>query len=342
MPDYRSAAEDQRQKMQSSLYDALSGFANRQQRSDLAQSQQQHDMAKQAQEAHNSQELAKFKDTLGQQGIERNVKTAEDLSSRHPRAGVGIAEGGNVNITPPARDPYIQTHQMAGNEAQKLGKEWSGISKDYDNGFTALNNIHTGLAANSTTGDKQVAVNLARLTEGKGQKLLQSVIQTMGGNPSMFKSKEEATNWIASQANTGLSPAVRRAIAQHASDMSNEFENDYKAHKQEFGNAATYKAPIMAGSGQLDPFMKTLGSGTEANIARFKEKAAAYGTPKLQQIIGSAPPPKYDSMGDKVVKGLSSLFGRQPDTSQAIAAVPGANADKRALLEQLRKQQGAF
>ena len=88
MPNYNNAAEAQRQQMQSELFKALTGYADRQRQADQQASAQTHDMSKLAE-----QEAQGIRET------DRNLTKSTDLLKSDPGYNVNITGGGGVALS---------------------------------------------------------------------------------------------------------------------------------------------------------------------------------------------------------------------------------------------------
>lgn len=288
-----------------SLQELLLGNQNRQ---DLMQQQGEQNQALQGMRGQQEQSLLtqrgqqeaeqlSTKHRLGQQALETNITRAQELANQNPNAGVTINEGGNVGITRPTPDHTAQDDIKKQNQLAKEGgalKKLSDASfKNFDTQFSTIENTHRLLDENSRVADKQIAVNLARLSEGQGQRLLQGVIQAMGaGNTTLQGSAQDKINYVLGTANSGFTPEQRNAIRKNLMGHANELKQQFEDAHDQFTQTAPVIAPNLAANGTLLNAIAPAGLTSKRHIDRLSKREAAY----QQQSLAAGSPPAQPSL----------------------------------------------
>jgi hypothetical protein len=189
---------------------------------------------------------------------------------------------------------------------------------------------------------KKLQVLGARLVEGPGQRLLDSVIQAMGANKGTLEGTvQDKMNYLTGQAKAGLPENVRNAMRETSFKYLKELSPQYEETKSKFKAYAPSIAPDLD---DLDDLINTefatgdrLSSGLSAREKAFLEAAkkrttlAAHGAPSAPQYAE----PK--SVGDKL-KGffsgaLKAAGSAMEETPEAPVTPPAPQGGIQTLLK---------
>lgn len=198
--------------------------------------------------------------------------------------GKRLVKAGGVEIGAEPHEPVDRTPDRMGRDALHLQQDYKSTAKPHEETINNIHNIHVGLESGNKQGDEVAMVNLARMAEGKGQRLLQSVIQTMGGNPTLYTKTADIENFFRSKAQTGLSPDARNAIRAHINRYYNEVAKpDYEDSVKEIQGRAPMTAPTIAAQGDIDHYLGSYGTGTRRKmqaIEGYQQKYSQQHAPK--------------------------------------------------------------
>lgn len=270
---------------------------------------------------------------LGEQLKEKQkqVETAagktefNELQSRFPTRELKTPGGFQLGAPPIGKDTTAKSMQ----DLSKLGrKEQEGLTKYMD----SIDTADTALKQGTALGDKATAVALARLTEGQGQRILQSVVKEMGAQPDVYGNTEKALNWLTSSSDPTMATQKRAAVQKFVDAHKQLAGNMLKGQQEQFGAESGY-----IGAGIPQEQREGYGRARYQGLSN-RSKAWEDATKTIQPQTSPTPAqpqitPQPPSMMDK----LRGLFG----TEQAPSPMQTSpQPDKRALLEQLRKSQG--
>lgn len=252
---------------------------------------------------------------LEQQKQELANEQASDLQGTQKLAD--MAPGGASYSYGKARlgqDPMAKMalKQQQGVQSQRgaFGKEVSASYKDIPSTLDTVELLNQYLDDPNSFNDKKIAVLQARLAEGKGQRLLQSVIQSFGNKASGLKSATDMFNYLSGQATSGIPDEQRNAVRKSSFDVAAEAEKQYGDITQQLKARGQAVYPDLAASGGVDPIIDATGIQVKQGLGRINALRAKY----TQQAPANTPPPAYqqprgivNQLGDK----LSNLFSNQ-------------------------------
>lgn len=184
-----------------------------QQKSDIAFSQSQ-------------RERASALDTLDQ--MRQRGYGGEGAGMSVSKEGVGVTRGFNPATITNQQD---KLYNAEAKEVHKAGKPLDDISDTLDQ----IRTINTLAKSPNAYDQKNIAVLQARIAEGKGQRLLQSVIQSFGAKG------ESLPGWLASMANkvqggasSTITPEELRQLSEHTQKMGDEYANRFNVELEKY------------------------------------------------------------------------------------------------------------
>ena len=220
-----------------------------------------------------------------------------------------------------------------------LDKAWAGIDKSHRGVLERIQNGLDGLKAGDALGLKQAVVSLAGVTEGTTQRLLQSVIHSFSGDPSIVGSSEKVQNFIDGLQRDGKSAAFKASLA-------NALGRTYSAAKQHFNDDYSgfqQRAPGLAGTASL-------------NDPNFKDRLSSYGMPFQERFKSldsltaemSQPANTNDKPSPGVVQAVPGLadrlsqflFGSGQAQQQSTPSMSGILTPKPSAIDEEIKRRG--
>lgn len=246
---------------------------------------------------------------------------------------IGITRGVDPNRVANQEDKIL------GAEAREVHKQGRGLD-DLSDVLDQIKTIHALAKSPNAYDQKNLAVLQARIAEGKGQKLLQSVIQSFGGTG------QSAPGWLAGMANkvqggaaATITPEEMRQLVEHTYKMGDEFSSRFSNELDKFKQVAPSVAVRTA---RINPAAvenminshakKGLDAINELNASKqqYQETAA-----KAGRVVPAAPPPQEQGT-------LAWLLGKAGINRQSQQAAPsGLTAEQEARRQELlKKAQG--
>jgi hypothetical protein len=303
----------------------------------LQKGQQEHDLKVKQMEP----ELAGQK----QQSInDVNLDTAED-----PRLQSLANEGGSVKVGDLSfgANPYTRAMASQGartsQQAKALAAEAAKTVKPLSDQASTLQLYNDMLDNPNSYDQKKLQVLGARLVEGPGQRLLDSVVQAMGASGNTLQgTAQDKMNYLMSTAKSGLSPQQINAMRETSFKYHDELAPQYEEARNKFTTYAPQLAPDIAAQGNLQPLIDAqfqTGNRTFDSLSKRREafKSAAGKNTTLQN-----PNPIYQQPTSPIDK-LKSFFGGGQSAAPAPAAPQqgGLSPEQEARRQELlRKAQG--
>ena len=233
-------------------------------------------------------------DQLKLASILKGQATDEDIARLQKMKESGLVEEGGqgkVGEVSTGADPYAKNLQrgqlLESNQRKAISQNASKAASGYESQVDALNTIHTLLDNPNSIDQKQLGAMEARVTEGQGQRLLQSLVQELGANPNDLQSKGVSLwNYVTSQAKGGVSSdklqAFRDNLYKHQDEISQQVNN---IKNQQYNNASftgTTLLPQVAKQG-VDAAFSGVDSGMGVLNSRkqkdFQQRLPPPGTP---------------------------------------------------------------
>ena len=264
------------QKSSDALTDLILGNKYKQdqaqQQKDLAVQQAKEMLPVEQQSAQQKSDIA-----LKQSGAER--EGAFGMLGRMKDNGM-ITEGGGASVskdglavtrgTNPAT-AQNQQDKLMNSEAMGLNKLTKPIQDNADV-LEQIRTIHEMAKSPNAYDQKNIGVLQARIAEGKGQRLLQGVINTFGAKG------ESAPSWLASMSNkvqgnaaSTITPEEMRQLVEHTHKMGDEYAQRFKDSVDQYNQMAPMAANRTM---QIDP----------SRIDRVRDSAASRGLQALDAI----------------------------------------------------------
>lgn len=265
------------------------------------------------------QNLAKLLQQKKMPGIEAAAKSKmadEDVARVKGMKASGLVEeggsasSGTVHTGANAFARMFQhQQQIEAQQGQKLYGEAKKQIGSIESQLQSVSNMHDLLDNPNAVDQKQLGAMGARLTEGQGQRLLQSLVHELGAPPSIAGNAEAASNWVLGQAQSGLTAAQSNAFRQNLFKHQSMLEQQLQDGKEQFSKSAGLIAPgltpdkhqiaINAASGHSDNLLKSLHQ-------RQQDYQQRSGT----QIPGQMPAQQAQpaSIPDKIMSKLGSFL----------------------------------
>lgn len=250
----------------------------------------------------------------------RNLPRVQAISAVSPDAS--SAKVGDVAI---GADPYAKTSAGSANRISMQAKRLSGEAKGLDpltHQMETLNLYHQMLDDPNKFDQKKLQVLGARLVEGNGQRLLDSVIQTMGGSKETLAGDVQSKlNYVLGKAKAGIPQEQANAMRDTAIKYQDEMMPQWDAASQKFKAYAPSIAPEVPNVGGLVD--ASLGEGTRLQQAlnerkqKWTQARAAQAQAPAQSFAQGGPSQGAPaSLGDKITNWLK---GNVPGTPAAFA-----------------------
>lgn len=261
------------------------------------------------------QKLAQLKDALSGQRLQKNLETGDqyiaDNAAKGRKVSLGITPEGGVSVSQADQDYMQRMNGQLSRDAGTLEK----LNKEHLKGSTGqldtVNIINQLLDNPTQLNDINLQTRLARLYEGDGQRLLQSVIQKAGGKPDLIRSGADAVNFLLGTAKSGLSADKVNAIREEALQMGDVAKQNYLAGKERFNTVGRASTPGFAMSGNQDSVINSYTNRGDSLVGEFDKRKDGYmKTAGKNTQLGNPPPMHQPGIMEKL--GLESLFGSKP------------------------------
>lgn len=247
----------------------------------------------------------------------------DELSANGGSVGKdSIKFSGDKTIINNAKEDHFDARLQ---EGQKKGamKAYQDAYKPIDASLEPIELMHKLVQDPSSFSDKSLQVLKARAVEGNGQRLLQSVIHSMGGNPTAFSRVEDAVNWVKSQANSTQSPEIREKLLDSMKPYAEEAEQTLASTEEKL--KANHSLSFDRLNNDADHYIKAYGTTSRDRLGRIKASYAERA--KAPAVVNPNP----------VKQGLAGLFGGAAKPAPAKDNLDSlSDADLKALYDSKR------
>lgn len=315
MPDYKPTSIGT--QLVSDASDRLSSLGDFLQKQGLAKAQQ----GLEKQKLQNERDMPKL--TAQAQGSAKDA----DITRLQGMKDSGLVEPGGtakVGEVSTGADPYAkmlnQQHQREANQGGKLYATATKAAAPIQGQLDALEGMHTLLDNPNSVDQKQLGAMGARLTEGSGQRLLQSLVQTLGAPSSIAGDANKAANYVLGAAKSGLTPQQTNAFR----------ENLFKHQALLEGQASDAQKQVMQAGSLIAPDLGPEKSQAAASMAfehsngvlsRLKQRQVGYAQsgggmqPGAQPAQHSQPPQGVGGWLKSLIPGMGGE--QSPQAPQA-------------------------
>lgn len=200
-----------------------------------------------ADQAANDTQLAKLRSYLS--GQEKQKESDIDLNMLKKTQGMAPNDASSVQFgkahigADPMAHLMMQTQRRDAAEGQKLYGEAQKTAKPIDSQLQSLHAMHQLLDDPNSMDQKQLGANFARLTEGQGQRLLQSLVHELGAPPSLAGDAQGLANYISGAAKSTMTADQRNAMRQNLFKHQAEIQAQHEDAKNAFSQGAQLVAP---------------------------------------------------------------------------------------------------
>jgi len=262
-------------------------------------------------------------------GNKRQQQAQELYDQYGGKTGVNVSAEG-ATLSP--HDPALKMMQEQKSEGQALSNEFGKVSKKYEPILDRLDIATGGLARGDALGMKQAAVGLAGITEGPTQRLLGTVVQSFGGDPSIVGNSEKLENFVTGLQNSGKSDAFKQSMTEALRHSYAATQSGYGADKSDFMMRAGQFAPHIAATNPS--VFGQFGSGLEAKMGKVGDNFSQLDAMQKQAAQQRAQSPAGQSPGP--IDRLKSFFNQTPSAAPSVPTPPPGALD----IDSFLKSQG--
>lgn len=258
-------------------------------------------------------QLAKLKSYL--EGEAYKQKQSQDLETLQKMKDQGLVPGGGsarVGELSSGADPYVHMLQrqqsMEANQGKQLYQTAQKQVTPIEQQLQAMSTMHQLLDDPNSVDQKQMGVLQARLAEGPGQRLLQSVVKSLGAPDSVSGDVNKASNYLFGQAKSGFTADQSNAMRQNLFKRQSEVEAAYSDGKDQFMKGAPMLAPqlgpdkvqqaIGAATIHSDNLLKGLHSRQQAFESQQGSQVVPQNLPPQQATPSSGSPSVLQRLGN--------------------------------------------
>ena len=271
---------------------------------------------------------------------ETAFNTAEEITKRQGRGTLPSDSNITINgvtIGKPPVDPAIKAAADLQKERLGFGKEAQVAYKDLPASTETVELLNQYLDDPNSFNDKKIAILQARLAEGKGQRLLQSVIQSFGNKASGLKTTTDMFNYLSGQAKSGIPDEQRNAMRKSSFDVATQTQRDYEDITSQLKARGVAVYPGLATSGGIDPIIEASGSQVKSSLGRIKALQDKYNAAAPAQVT----PPAYQAPRGITEQGIDKLKSYFGGPAAATSSTSGnLSPSEQTELESLKKQLG--
>jgi hypothetical protein len=271
----------------------------------------------------------------------------DDNAAKGRKVSASFGGNGTVSLSQQEQNPYLQNSRMEAQQGQKLYSAAQNAVKPVEGRLQAMSMMHQLLDNPNNIDQKQLGALQARLTEGQGQRLLQSLVETLGAPKSVAGNSVDASNWLFGQAKAGLTAPQQNAMRENLFKHQAEVEQEYNNGKQGFLQSASLVAPNLGPDKQMQA-ISAAGLNSDSLLQNLHKRQEAY----AKQGGGQVPSPQQpnqvaqpQTVMDKGMSGLASFFSKlNPlgggSAPQAPQAAPQGNDPAYQRYLELQKKAG--
>lgn len=262
----------------------------------------------------------KQKSALEQERQGANAELLQQAAGGADTPGAAIAQmakqGSSVALSPEGVHvgAGLGPMKQGGVEAQKLDQDYQKHIQPMHDQVNTLNTGLQGLMKGTTAGDEIASVIKARMVEGKGSRLLGSIIDKFGAPKSLAGDAQGLSNYIKGIPSSKMTPDQRSALADLYEQQVDSIDKQVGQASQQFQRTAAAKSPMLSQSGQLDTVLKNYGNPSADTIKNMRGQLVDFRAGKVGQAPAEGPG-VTGQLGDKLKQFLTG-GGQQPAQGQ--------------------------
>lgn len=193
------------------------------------------------------------------------------------------------------------------NEAQKLSGYYQKTVQPLHDQIASMQMGLESLKKGTLSGDELSSIIKARMAEGKGSRVLGSVVQAFGAPHSLAGDAQGLANYISGIPFSKMTPAQRGALSDLYEMQTNQLDKQLQTADAQFRAQAPNQARMMASNGTLAPYLETFQNPSKDRLTSMRQTLSDLRSGKLV-----APGPEqnmpFAQQAGAVVSGIPSAL----------------------------------